>query len=66
VSDSTKPCGLPATMRVYHPQENAAGGMLTCSRHGQMLEDAGYTYSLLRPSDPPGRCAFLELRERGR
>lgn len=60
-------CGAPATMRVYGGPGADPGkadpGKPMCSRHGQMLaEDAGRTFSYLRPSDPPARCEFWETR----
>lgn len=54
-------CGKPATMRVYEPGGRSGPGKTMCTRHGQMLaEDAGRTYSTLRPSDPPATCEFWE------
>ena len=61
-------CGASATMVVYsganaEQVEAERSGKPMCSKHGTMLiEDAGATYSVLRPSDPPALCEFWEAR----
>lgn len=57
-------CWKQGTMRVYGSDPKDPGrGAVMCSRHGNMLaDDAGRSFSLLRPSDPPARCEFEEVR----
>lgn len=53
---SWTPCFAPSTMVIYMGEQRIPA----CTKHGAMYsEDTNIPYSLLRPSDPPGRCYFL-------